>query len=58
LLNFANIAQTGTPLYCIIEKYSVLPDYIDALPNKGVEEGKKKKTIKDYLNDIIYSKLV
>jgi len=34
IINFASIANTGTPLFCVIEKYEFLPDYIDALPNK------------------------
>jgi len=31
LTNFGNIAQTGTPLYCILEKYENHPDYIKVI---------------------------
>jgi len=66
LTNFANIASTGTPLYCIIERYDSHPDYIRAFIMKTTTTttttiattAPKVKNFKDYLNDILYSKLV
>jgi len=45
-------------LYCILEKYENHPDYIRAvsIPTEAIPP--KVKTFKEFLNDILYSKLV
>jgi len=63
LTNFASIAKTGAPLFCIIDAYENLPDYIAIITTTETtttttSAAAKAKTFKDFLNDILYSKLV
>ena len=61
LINFASIAKTGTPLFCIVEKYETHPDYIEAVTTEATTTPPpppKVKSFNDFLNDILYSKLV
>jgi len=58
LTNFASIAKTGATLYCIVEKYEYHPDFIETITTVIPEPAPKVKTFKDFLNDILYSKLV
>jgi len=57
------------PLYCVLETYENHRDYIEAITYKATttssttttsttEPTPKIKGFKDYLNDILYSKLV
>lgn len=57
-MNFQNIANKGSILYFVLESYESHPDYIAVLTAKFTEPPKKKKAFKDFLNDILYSKLV
>jgi len=45
-------------LYCILEKYENHPDYIRAVSIPTEALPPKVKTFKEFLNDILYSKLV
>jgi hypothetical protein len=61
LINFASIAKIGTPLFCIIEKFDTHPDYIEAVTTEvttTTTPAPKVKSFYDFLNDILYSKLV
>ncbi|CDW71832.1 UNKNOWN [Stylonychia lemnae] len=60
LVNFASIAKTGTPLYCLLELYNTHPDYIQAITSKGVPVATTSpaKAIDDFLNDILYTKMI
>ncbi|CDW80430.1 UNKNOWN [Stylonychia lemnae] len=58
LTNFASIAKTGTPLYCILERYDTHPDYIDALAAKARPLAGTQESFNEFLNDILYQKMI
>jgi len=48
--NFASIAPNGTPISCLLEKYTVHPDYAHSV----VDRPTKLSPYNEFVNDIIY----